>query len=411
MRRIRQTSHRSGRVIVKWIATLGICLFVAINHLVFRPTQAQATNEGPALGVSEARRNDWLRRWERNILNERPLQYCDKETGEEIGWKISPFLVGFYDGYLATKNVLWVEKLVGCADAWFKRAVKEPDGYLGWPKVGAAGTEVDDLDSFYADSMLGEAMALTPIVLMAAEINATSLAEKYGSKADDYIRFAELIFTKWDSRGAWREDGAHGAITVELPFGIDQTGRSWIGEYDRRNELHVGFSHPDNKANLIARWLLAMYDATGKAVYRDRAEKWFQTMKSRMTLTSNDTYEIWSYWQPAGVWDYKLNGLPKHWIGVHPNAGYYEIDVAAIVSAYEHGVVFNEEDIKRLVKTAVADKRYWNVLAAFDDTIRRNFEDSINPSDWGGITRVPWYSALQQQQKHSGSWNDRKPVW
>ena len=46
-----------------------------------------------------------------------------------------------------------------------------------------------------------------------------------------------------------------------------------------------------------------------------------------------------SYWQPAGPWDYKPDGSPKHWIGVHPNPGYYQIDVTGIVEAYRHGIV------------------------------------------------------------------------
>ena len=39
-----------------------------------------------------------------------------------------------------------------------KRAVKEPDGFLGWPSPAAAGTKVDNLDDFNADSMLSDAM-------------------------------------------------------------------------------------------------------------------------------------------------------------------------------------------------------------------------------------------------------------
>jgi hypothetical protein len=380
---------------MKNIAALGITFSLALNSLVPGATHVLGNNH-QTLKVNETKLDDWLRRWERNILNENAMQYCSEEAGEEIGWKMSPFLKGFYSGYLATGNALWIDRLIACTDAWLKRATIEPDGYLGWPKVGAAGTEVDDLDSFYADSMLGEAMALTPIVLMAVEIKTTSSAEKYRSKAEAYINFAEQVFKKWDSRGAWRETGTSGVITVVLPFGIDQATRRWTGEYDRRTVPQLGFSHPDNKANLIAVWLLAMFDATGKAVYRERAEEWFQAMKSRMKLGSNGTYEIWNYWEPAGVWDYKSSGPPKHWIGVHPKAGYYEIDVAAIVAAYEHRLVFNEEDINRLVKTAITDMRYWIALVPFDDTIREHFESSVDPSSWDGITRVPWYAAIQR---------------
>ena len=65
-----------------------------------------------------------------------------------------------------------------------------------------------------------------------------------------------------------------------------------------------------------------MWDVTGKAEYRDRAEKWFKVQKSRMTPRSDGTYEIWNYWQPAGPWDYRADGTPPSigWASI-PTAG------------------------------------------------------------------------------------------
>ena len=78
-------------------------------------------------------------------------------------------------------------------------------------------------------------------------------------------------------------------------------------------------------------------------------------MKSRMKLDGYGNFRIWNYWEPAGAGDYSDFGLPKHWIGRHPNAGYYDIDVEGIVTAYEHSLVFNTEDIDRLINTALAE--------------------------------------------------------
>jgi hypothetical protein len=379
------------------IAAVGILLVFSLSHVVPGAAQAMPKSDShEMLKMNDAKFKDWLLRWERNILGENAMRYCNSEMGEEIGWKMSTFLNGFYYGYLATGNSVWVDRLLACTNAWIKRAIKEPDGYWGWPKVGAAGTNVDNFYPLYADSMLGEAMALAPVVLMAAEIQRTPLLkEKYGSKAEDYIKLAEQIFEKWDKRGAWRETDNGGMVTVELPFGIDQKAGNWTGEYGRRNAPGVGISYPDNKANLIANWLLAMADATAKPIYRERAEKWFRLMKSRMKVKNNATYEIWNYWEPAGIWDYKSNSLPKHWIGVHRNAGYYEIDVEAVVAAYKHGLVFDRDDINRLVATALAEKRYWTALVPFDETIQQQFEETLDPGSWGGLSRTPWYLASQ----------------
>ena len=67
---------------------------------------------GPVAAASpESLRQDWLARWEKNILSDSRNRYCDKEMGEELGWLVSPFLNGFYYGYLATRDPKWVAML------------------------------------------------------------------------------------------------------------------------------------------------------------------------------------------------------------------------------------------------------------------------------------------------------------
>ncbi len=175
-----------------------------------------------------------------------------------------------------------------------------------------------------------------------------------------------------------------------LPYGIDSKTGKWVG-YETRNEPGNGFSHPNNKANLVGRWLLALYDVTKKPVYKERAEKWFRLLKSRMHPMADGTYQMWNYWQPAGPWDYKPDGTPKHWIGVHPNAGYYSIDVEGIVDAYEHGLIFSRENIDRLVATALAKHAYWQSLAPYSEAIQKEVEEGIKPATWGGLAATPKY--------------------
>ncbi len=380
-------------------------LFCLGASLVAMPAArgAAAGKHAPMVKMDDAKFNDWLTRWQKNIIGDARNRYCDKAMGEDIAWLITPFTDGLYYGYMATRDPKWAEMLMDWTDSWVKRAVKEPDGCLGWPSFGAAGTKVDNLDDFNADSMLGEAMAIRAAVLLAAEIRKTpELRTKYAAKADGYLKLAEAIYEKWERRGGWRpvvlagktgKDG--GGISLVLPFGIDGKSGKWTAGYATRNAPGNGFSHPDNKANLVARWLLAMSDATGKPLYKERAERWFKLMKSRMKLKANGTYEIWNYWQPAGPWDYKPNGATKHWVGVHPNPGYYQIDVAAIVDAYEHGLVFSRADIDRLIATALAEKRYWDALVPYSAEIQKKFEQGTRPESWGGLSAAPYYLMLQ----------------
>ena len=54
--------------------------------------------------IDPALAKDWLARWERNILSDARNRYCDRETGEEIGWLISPFLNGFYQIFISNHD-------------------------------------------------------------------------------------------------------------------------------------------------------------------------------------------------------------------------------------------------------------------------------------------------------------------
>ena len=357
---------------------------------------------------------DWRRRWEQKITRSMRSRYCDRETGEQLGWLVSPFLNGCYYGYLVTAETRWIDRLIDWSDAVVKRAVKEPDGYLGWPKEKGASTR--SVQGFCTDNQLGEAMMLRPMVLMAGEIlKSPALEAQYGPKVREYLALSQQIYEKWDARGAWR-DVKGGGLWVVPPFGIDRKTGRWTAGYERRKT--GGFSMPANKQNLIATWLLAMFDVAGETAYRDRAEKWFRVMKSRMKLRDDGKHFVWNYWDPGGPWDRKPDGTLKHWVGVHPNGGYYAIDVAAIVLAYEHALVFTKADIDRLIATnrdfmwngqvrgarfrridgGKPDKRWartpgllWSALAPYDPTLRKVFEANHDPASWGGLNATPWW--------------------
>lgn len=365
------------------------------------------------MGPDQAK--DWLARWEKSILGDERSRYCDKEMGEELGWLVSPFLNGFYYGYLATQDRKWVERLIDWADACIQRGVQEPDGFLGWPKGDGGGGDSKD---YSADSLLGEAMMLRPMVLMANKILQTpELNATWGAKAKRYVDLAHQTFRKWDSRDCWREVNG-GGLWVVPRFGIDRNTPTWTAGYRQRKT--EGFSNPANKQNHIARWLLALHDVSPQPVYRERAEKWFRLMKSRMKTRDGGRYWVWNYWDPAGPWDYKPDGAPKHWVGVHPNGGYYAIDAEGIVGAFEHGLVFGQADIDRLIATnrdfmwnhewvgakfqridgGQTDPRWknspgvlWTALVPHDETLRKIFLANHNPASWGGIASTPWFLA------------------
>ncbi|MGD0999522.1 MAG: hypothetical protein ABSA67_02380 [Candidatus Brocadiia bacterium] len=402
-------------LLIAWI--LPSCLSIAQGQTKDETT-GLAAQAGPSMDPALA--SEWMRRWKQNILGETRDRTCDREMGEQIGDLVGwPLLNGFYYGYMATGDRMWVDHLIDWADSVIKRGVKGPDGYVGWPKADGAEAPTD--------SEMGEAMFFRPVVMMAGEILKTpALKKEYGAKAEEYLRLSEKMFEKWDSRGAWHET-KEGGLWVVPPFGVDPKTGKWTAGYERRNT--DGFSLPDNKENFVALWLIAMYDVTHKPIYRERAEKWWRVQKSRMKLRENGKYFVWDYWDPAGPWDYKADGTTRHWVGVHPNGGYYSIDVDGIVAAYEHGLVFTKEDIARLIATnrdfmwnqqiknakfqridgEKADPRWaktpgmlWVALAPYDPTLRKVFEANHEPASWGGLNITPQWLARFGRKAEAG---------
>lgn len=403
---------------------------LALAALAARPLSLAADENATLLHPSlpplpAAQASDWLQRWRRNILDSSRDRYCDKATGEDLGWLMSPFLDGFYYGYTATGDSQWVARFADWTNSWLKRATKDPSGFPSWPN-NDPGSGVGD--GLLADSLLGEAMALRPVVKMAALIRQTSsLRQEYAADARRWLDTAARVFEKWESFDAWRPVKG-GGLWVVPAFGLDPATGRWSKGYEDR--ATTGFSNPDNKENHIARWLLAMHDVTGNAIYRERAEMWFRLMKTRIRPNpwnyqnrsgpshNGDKCVVWNYWEPAGPWDYKPDGSPRHWIGVHPNGGYYYIDVEAITEAFEHHLVFTSDDLERLIATnrdfmwdhhlhgahfkridgGAADPRWkdtpgvlWTSLIPYDATLRNIFVANFDPASWSGLAVTPWF--------------------
>jgi len=146
-------------------------------------------------------------------------------------------------------------------------------------------------------------------------------------------------------------------------------------------------------------------------------------MKTRLQTRAAGKYFVWNYWEPAGPWDHKPDGSLSSWVGVHPNGGYYGIDVEGIVAAYEHGLVFTKDDLQRLIATnrdfmwnqqisgakfqridgGEPDARWkdspgvlWTALVPYDETLRKIFLANHNPAGWDGLAKAPWFLARAQ---------------
>jgi hypothetical protein len=95
--------------------------------------------------------------------------------------------------------------------------------------------------------------------------------------------------------------------------------------------------------------------------------------------------------------------------------------VEGIVCAFEHGLVFTQADIDRLIATnrdfmwnqqvsgakfrridgGPTDDRWknspgvlWTALVPYDPTLRKIFVANHAPDSWGGLAATPWFLSL-----------------
>ncbi|MEK7412435.1 MAG: hypothetical protein AAB263_03840 [Planctomycetota bacterium] len=289
-------------------------------------------------------------------------------TGESFCWQASYHLRDFIPGYLATRDRRWLDQAVQAYDAVVAVMAAGPDGYKGW--VGGA---IDGRD-VCADVIVGDAIVVNHLLKFAEVVLADAeLTTFYGEAARRYIALAKHdLIEKWDARGCWHEDGPYGAYTQWDIYCTNKEPTVWTRMAFDGN----GVSLPFNKQNSVGECLLKLYRITGAQPYRDRAQKIYAFMKSRMQLF-NDCY-VWNYWEPFGPWDIDLEKKSAAlWMGTHPFRNYQDGEIHQIVEAYNTGVVFDAQDIQRIINTNL--KIMWNQDREHPQFANSNSQLPINP--------------------------------
>ncbi len=227
----------------------------------------------------------------------------------------------------------------------------DPDGYKGW--IGEYG-----YDSRYdQDALVGDAIILDGILdFSVLVLENKDLKKKYGDKANEYSKIAAHDFIeKNDKRGCWIEDGPYGGYVGFNKYLAKGDRKTWIygPKVDRS-----GLSHPFNKQEDVGAVCLRLWRITGNKFYRDRAEKIFFTAKSHFQYFDN--HYCWNYFEPLYPGDVNVKrNTTRHFVDVHPwRSGYQAGEVEKIVEAYHYGIVFDEQDIKRIINTNL--KVMWN---------------------------------------------------
>ena len=271
--------------------------------------------------------------------------------GESFCWNARGAMDQFISNYKLTGETAWLDAGVKYYDFLVGRMDTDPDGYKGW-----IGPYLSN-KNHWQDVLVGDALLLEGMLHFSVLVlEDKKLKAKYGDKANFYVSLAKKNFAeKYDHRGTWIDDGPYGAYIGFNKFLNADNLKEWVTPGP---VAEVGMSHPFNKQMDAGLVFLLLHRATGDKVYKDRATKIFLTTKSHFQFF--DEHYAWNYWEPLTPGDIDMKKKDtRHGVWVHPwRSGYTAREVGQIVEAYHYGVVFSEEDIKRIINTNL--KVMWN---------------------------------------------------
>jgi hypothetical protein len=270
--------------------------------------------------------------------------FVKNAKGEDFCWNAAYDMGRFLEYYTLTKNTEWLNAGISYYDFLISKLDTDPDGYKGW--IGPY--EYDP--RYWQDALVGDAIlfkGLLDFSILVLEDN--NLNKSYGTKARAYVTLASRNFAeKWDKRGTWYEDGPYGSYIGFNKFMKPGAMSTWITD---TAVTRTGISHPFNKQLDAGQVFLRLYRITGKKEYKDRAQRIYFTLKSHFQYF--DGHYCWNYFEPLTPADIDLvKKDTKHGVWVHPfRSGYQAGEVEKIAEAYHYGIVFDEEDIKRIIRT------------------------------------------------------------
>lgn len=261
-----------------------------------------------------------------------------KEDGVEmLAWIDFKNLNLLNTAYELTGDTQYLDLFKQGMQPYMNRVAKFTDGYRGWsgapipprrPKDNPE-KQVEEIQStFRGIYVLARWVALAKSNPDYAAANESTIRE--------YLDLCEGdLFPKWDARGYWTMLTHAGGVYHGLDYPVFQ-----------------GVSLSFEKLSIMVEGCLALHDATGQNLYLKRALQIGAWYKSN--LIPKDGHYEWMSWVPAGPWDINpadSNKWKVGWMAPDPNGGWYVTSMSIALNLYQRGLLFNDEDLARFVKT------------------------------------------------------------
>jgi len=270
-------------------------------------------------------------------------------TGEQVGWNWNWHLSQLIERCQQTPTEEWLTPTEKILNTMFDKMAEGPDGYKGFIGQYMYNKEYW-CDVHVSDAILcAHALSFAMIVRDKPEFK-----EKYKKSCDRFIAIVKKdLIEKWHARKTFVEDGPFAGYTEWTMFCKPNDMKNWFEMASVRPNNAPSPSLPFNKALDMGYCMLQLYYLTGEVSYKERAEKIYNRVKAGMNRF--DGGYTWNYWEPISPKDIIERSPGRydltHWVGTHPYRDYQLGEVSKIIFAYDCGVTFTEEDMKRLVRT------------------------------------------------------------
>lgn len=320
--------------------------------------------------------------------------FQESARGEDFCWNAAYGMGRFIQNFQLSRNQAYLDAAVSYYDFLIGTMDTDPDGYKGW--IGPY--EYDK--KYWQDALVGDAILFKGILDFCVLVQETdSLKKNYSAKAIAYRKLAERNFAeKWDKRGSWYQDGPYGSYVGFAKFMTPGKTDRWIKD---TTVSRTGISHPFNKQMDAGQVFLRLYRLTKNKAYKARAERIYFTVKSHFQYV--DGHYRWNYFEPLSPADVDLEQQDtRHGVWVHPfRSGYQAGEVEKIAEAYHYGIVFNETDIKRIIRTNL--DVMWN-----KDRLNPEF---INSNGQGAEKDTSGAGGFKQAYGHGAAARNTGELW
>ncbi len=321
-------------------------------------------------------------------------------TGELFCWHASGQAETFLSAYEAYQDPRWLEAAEKYYDFYLGKLQKDPDGYEGWigDPDSAGGVKLS------TDALVGDAILCAPLARFVEIVNRDpTLNKKFGATAKRYLDLVtRIMWEKWNHRNCYYQDAAGWGSYHTYDKLVDLKANKWVDAPS--NEVSDNL----NKHYAASLVLLRLWRATGNEQYKDRVVRICGRAKTMWRYYPAEDRIVWNYWMPHGPYD--LEGrAPKSWVAVHPDrSGYQAWEVSMFVEVYDSGLVFEQADLERMIRTnhwmaegpggkwRNADGtspagELWSGLARFDPAIRAKYEAQLAKGGIENQIAAAWF--------------------